>query len=31
MDERSGKFPINTKVASNKQANDPFTGDELPF
>jgi hypothetical protein len=31
MDERSGKFPINTKVVSNKQANDPFTGDELPF
>lgn len=31
MDERSGKFPINTKAASNKQANDPFIGDELPF
>jgi hypothetical protein len=31
MFEQSGKFPINTKVASNKQANDPFIGDELPF
>lgn len=31
MDERSGKFPINYTQANNKQANDPFTGDELPF
>ena len=31
MNERSGKVAINYKEASNKHANNPFTGDELPF
>ena len=31
MEEKSGKFPINYKQASNKQADDNFTEDELPF
>lgn len=31
MNERSGKVTINYKEASNKHANNPFTGDELPF
>jgi len=32
MDERSGKFPINYKAASNKQTNDTFEEeDKLPW
>jgi hypothetical protein len=31
MDERSGKFPINTQAASNKQTDDAFEEDKLPW
>ena len=31
MDERSGKFPINYKQASDKQNDDAFKEDELPW
>lgn len=31
MDERSGKFPINYSQASNKQTDDTFEEDKLPW
>ena len=31
MDERSGKFPINYTQANNKQIDNQFISDEVPF